>query len=994
MRRVPGFALVLLWCWLVLPAGAVAQELATLVGRTVASVEVQQEGRPLLDALFRSLITTEAGRPLSMEDVRDTLDHLSSVGRFDDVQVTATPEGDGVRITWMLTPAHPVRQLVFLGTLRVPEAELRQAVVERHGALPPAARVDDVVRTAREYYRDHGYLKAAISARVELQHAPDAATLAVTVEAGTRATVGSLRIIGADAAVERELLGRLPVRPGEPYDLGDLRRALAAYESDLRGRQYYEARVDPTTEFAPDGTAVITIAVERGPLVSVSFVGDALPQSVRDALVPIQEEASVDEDLLENGAVALREYLHARGYRDAAAEFERQEREGRLDVVFTVARGPRFLVGEVAVRGSQAIGADTLRVTTRLKPGEPFVQGGVTGATRALVERYRAEGFTRATVEASTVTAPSGSAAADRRVSVAFDVNEGPKAVVGGVAFDGRAGLPETQLRGLVGTVVGAAFSQARLAADRDAIVAEYLNQGFDRITVTPTVMLGQNGTRADVRFVLVEGPQVFVDHIIVLGNRRTKSSTIERELLLRPGEPLGYGARIESQRRLSGLGLFRSVRVTVPRYGSETRKDVIVEVEEALPTSLGYGGGVEGGRRLRLSADGAAEERFDLAPRGFVEIGRRNLWGSTRSVNLFTRVSLRSKDTILTDGTRQATVAKSQYGFNEYRVVGTFREPRFLDAKSDLAVNGILEQTVRSSFNVRRREAGVQTSRRMSPAYRITGTYAYRASELFDEVFTAAEKPLIDRVFPQVNLSMVSSAFVRDTRNDALDPDGGQLLGVEGSVAARRLGSEVGFAKAYVQAFAFRRLPGGRRVVVAMAARLGLAKGYARSVPRTDANGAPVYGPDGAPLVDVVEDLPASERFFAGGDTTVRGFSLDRLGDNDTITASGFPTGGNGLVVVNGELRAALFGGLSLVGFLDAGNVFQRVGAIDATRLRAAAGVGFRYKSPVGPIRVDWGFNLSPRVLVPAAVEADGTLRPASRERGNVLHISLGQAF
>lgn len=122
---------------------------------------------------------------------------------------------------------------------------------------------------------------------------------------------------------------------------------------------------------------------------------------------------------------------------------------------------------------------------------------------------------------------------------------------------------------------------------------------------------------------------------------------------------------------------------------------------------------------------------------------------------------------------------------------------------------------------------------------------------------------------------------------------------------------------------------------------------------------------------------------FFAGGDTTVRGFSLDRLGTDATISPSGFPTGGNGLIVLNAELRATVFGGIGAVGFLDAGNVFPRATDLDFGQLRAAAGVGLRYQSPVGPIRIDLGFKLDRRELAPGRLE-----------RRSVLHVSLGQAF
>ena len=139
----------------------------------------------------------------------------------------------------------------------------------------------------------------------------------------------------------------------------------------------------------------------------------------------------------------------------------------------------------------------------------------------------------------------------------------------------------------------------------------------------------------------------------------------------------------------------------------------------------------------------------------------------------------------------------------------------------------------------------------------------------------------------------------------------------------------------------------------------------------------------DGVPIVDTVQDLPASERFFAGGDTTVRGFALDRLGDESTISDTGFPTGGNGLIVLNGELRVAVTNRIQGVGFLDAGNVVARASDLSLFELRPAAGFGVRIRSPVGPIRLDLGFKLDRRELSPGRLE-----------RLSVWHISIGQAF
>jgi outer membrane translocation and assembly module TamA len=167
---------------------------------------------------------------------------------------------------------------------------------------------------------------------------------------------------------------------------------------------------------------------------------------------------------------------------------------------------------------------------------------------------------------------------------------------------------------------------------------------------------------------------------------------------------------------------------------------------------------------------------------------------------------------------------------------------------------------------------------------------------------------------------------------------------------------------------------------------QVGLSRGFERLARVEDANGNPVPGPDGQPLTELVADLPASQRFFAGGGTTVRGFQLDRLGVSEVLTADGLSRGGNGLVVLNGELRTAaariLGRQLSVVGFADGGNVFAQAGDVDLKRLRAALGFGVRYDSPLGPLRLDFGFKLGRRLI------------GGVRERGWEYHLSIGEIF
>ena len=940
----------------------------------VADIRIEQEGQPVTEPLIVDLIATRVGQPLSMRGVRETVGHLMSLNRFEDVHVfsAAAAAAGGVRLRYVLFPAHRVDRVELRGALGLSQREIRGAVTERFGPAPSAARAVEVAAGLLEHYRERGFEHATVTPSVEDTHNPDRASLVLDIVAGTRTTIARVEFAQVDAVERSTGIAPPSIRAGQLYDAKAITRDLQRYEGNLRERGYYEARVTYSVAFGPDGGALVTIAVDRGPMVSVAFTGDPLPPGDRDRLVPVRAEGSADEDLLEDATRAIQNDLYARGYREARAVYTREERDDTLTVTFNVTRGRRSVVGTIEIAGNAVITSDVLRSLLALKPGESFVQAALDRGVTSMRNLYRAQGFTRAVVQPTVVGLPSSAGAGPsdvRPADVHIAIAEGPRALIGVITFEGRMALSEAQLRAVMRAAQGRPFSEAELAVDRDRIDLEYRNRGYDGVVVSPRVALVENDTRADVTFAIAEGAQAIVDHVIIAGNVRTRTETIERELLLHPGEPLGYSARLESQQRLAALGLFRRVRIEELRHPGESRRDLLVQVEESPPTTLGYGGGVEAGTRLRSDANGLAEERFEAVPRGFFEIGRRHMFGKNRSVNLFTRVSLRARDALASSGGSQLPqpTGKNDYGFNEYRAVGTYREPRILGTGADLLITGVLEQAVRSSFNFVRRQVRSELGVRLSPTYSAAGYYSIERTELSDEKFTASDDPLlIDRLFPQVRLAKFSGSLLRDTRNDVADAQRGSLFVATSDMAARGIGSQVGFIKTYLQAFTYRRLPGERRSVLALSARLGAAHGFARMV-----NGG------------TVQDLPASERFFAGGDTTVRGFSLDRLGAADTITPSGFPTGGNGLIILNAEWRVAVVRAFDAVTFVDAGNVFQYVGDLSVTGLRPAVGFGVHYRSPVGPIRVELGFNLHPRELV-----------PGHREKGSVLNISLGRAF
>ncbi len=963
------------------PMASRAAEVADLVGKTVVEVRIFRDGVrvPDTDRSTLDLVETRAGEPLSMRQVRESETHLFSLGDFGDVRVSATEDPRGVLLRYDVIQLQAAGDVEVRGSLGRPRAELLEAITRRFGRVVRADQIPAVVTLLEELYKESGRFAARIAAD---SGAVDG-RLVFDVDQGPAARIDRIDVRGVGEDGRAGVLERLGLDEGANYDPVVIERRLAEYEAEVRGRRYYEARFRHEVTPSPDGRTVeLALDIQTGSPVSISFEGE-VPDARLEDLVPVAREGSVDEDLLEDSSLRVEAHLRGLGYRDARVTHRRLAEIGELSIVFTVDRGPEYRLVEVVFHGNQTLQDAELRALFGVVPGGPLVMADVETGVAAVTRRYARLGHRSIRVrpvpserERPDTSDPTGVVP----VSLTIEIDEGPRTVVGALSFEGATAFSAVELGGLVASVTGAPYYAPQIAADADAVLVHYLNEGYETVQVEVAPGFDESGTTADVSFLVREGPQVLVDHVLVVGNQQISVASIRAEMALRPGEPLGLDEVAETRSRLSALGVFRGIDFREFSHGDGSRRDVVVIVEEAPANRVGYGGGLEVSQRLRATDAGAAAEQLELAPRGFFEIGRRNLWGKNREINLFTRVSVRRSDDA------DAEIPQSSLGFNEYRVLLNYREPRAFRQSGDLFVSGFVEQAIRPSFDLFSR--GVTAELRRAIGLTMTGSvgYAYGQNEVTNSQLEPEDQPLVDRLFEKVTLSTISSGLVRDTRDDALDPTRGSLVGVDGKVAFRFLGSEVGFAKTTLQGRVYRQLPGD--LVFAAGARLGLARGFDRTV--TFAIPIPVIGDDGVlVLVDgielepeVLQDLPASERFFAGGDTTVRGFALDRLGDDPTIDLNGFPSGGSAMIVLNSELRVPVTGAWQAVGFLDAGNVFARVSNLSLGRIRGAAGFGVRYRSPVGPIRVDLGFKLDRREFA------------GERESLTALHVSIGPAF
>ena len=916
------------------------------LGKPIASVRLLIEGRDTTDPAVARVVETPVGQPLTVAAVRDTISHLFSLGRFDDIRVDATLDGGRVALRYELSPIHRVTQIQFTGGVNAPGIDagvMRKAVVDRFGTSPSLGQVDQLRQIVSDVLRERGYLHPEIRPRADIAHAPDRATLVFVIEPGPRTAVGDIDIVGTPAVPRAELLGRLHLAPGAPYQRDALNDRVERYVADRRKAGYYEAKITVTpTLVNSDRTANLLLTVMPGARVRVVFNGDTLPESKRVELVPVQREGSVDEDLLEDSTNRIEDYLRSEGYRDARAPHAREEANGELRVSFDVRRGREYRVDRLEISGNASVPLAELAPVLKLGDGQPFAESKLDADMAAVEDLYHRRGFVSAKVRSAEEPQPTDAAAGFVPLRVRLVINEGPRTVVSGLTIQGNRVMSEATVKEDLGLQPGRPYVDTQLVLDRDAIQTRYANLGYPNVTVDANPNFTADRTGAAPVFTVHEGTRLFVDHVLIVGNVRTSTDTIERELQFKPGDPLSEAAKIETRRRLATLGLFRRIQITELAHGDEAKHDVVVTIEESPATTVLFGLGGDGRFRVVRTVAGGTSDRLDVAPRGSFQISRRNLFGKNRSVSLFTSVSVRlQKQQVFTD--QDILTTNDVFAPPEYRVIGTYVEPRIFNTSADALITGTVEQQARSSFNFARRGVSAQLKRQVTREVQLFTSYQLQRTRLFDASINPADQPLIDRIFPQVRLSSASSSVIRDTRDDVVDPGAGDYLSANLQVAGRHIGSEVGFAKTFVRAQLFKTIPQGRRLVLAGNASLGIATGFAREVTQTDA--------DGVVTTRTVADLPASERFFAGGDTTVRGFSLDALGTPGTLDKDGFPIGGNATVILNAELRATVWPSIQAVGFFDAGNVFSLATDLDLREMRGAVGVGVRYRSPVGPI-------------------------------------------
>jgi outer membrane protein assembly factor BamA len=426
-----------------------------------------------------------------------------------------------------------------------------------------------------------------------------------------------------------------------------------------------------------------------------------------------------------------------------------------------------------------------------------------------------------------------------------------------------------------------------------------------------------------NLKYVVQEGLREFTRGVLLNGLKTTRQRLVDRRISIKPGEPLSQGALVETQRRLYDLGIFTSVDVTVQNpEGQERDKNVVLDVDEARRYSLSYGLGAEIGRI------GGGETDFDapagspgFSPRVLFGVSRSNLFGMAQSLSLTTRVSTIQQRAL-------ATYLAPQFEGND-NVNLSFSV--LFDRSSDIR-----------TFTSKRFEGSAQISQKLSQSSLLQYRVAIRQVSI-DANTLKIEPALIPIYSVPVRTTIMSATWVQDRRDDPLESTRGVYNSVDFGIAPSLLAAGTAYTRLVVKNSTYYKI--ARDIILARTASFGW-----------------LYNLSGNPV-------PLPERFFGGGNTTDRGFPENQAGPRDPVT--GFPLGGDAFLFFSTELRFPLVGKtLGGVLFHDMGNVYSSLDKLsfrvsqqnrqDFDYMVHSVGIGFRYRTPVGPVRVDFGWSIN----------------------------------
>jgi outer membrane protein assembly complex protein YaeT len=912
-------------------------------------------------AMLRSLLGLQPGQPLERDKLQQSLRTLYATGRFATLDIEAEPLPNGVALTYV------AQENYFNGPVRVDG--LNEKTPPRTNEIQNASRLDlgelfseeevhSGMQRMKKVLADNGYYQGALT--YDLMPHEDTRQMDINfhVAPGMIARVGEVKIQG-DSSIPPEKIQKVTkLKTGAKISNNHLSRALERLRGYYQKNQHLEAQVQLTKREYHVETNKLDyfFSVDEGAKVLISTEGEKISKRQLHKLVPVYEENTIDEDLLNEGRRNLRNYMQTKGYYDATVEVSRQEdpEKDLVSIIYTINPGERQKLVAIEIEGNRYFDAATIRERMSITASSWVVENGrfsqkmLNDDVATIKNLYLTNGFQNVRIDAGLIDDYKGDKG---HIAVRIKIDEGLQTRVARLELVGNNSFPSEKLESLLSNVPGQPYSEANLIADRDAVTIFYYNNGFPNVQfeTTPSPEVG-NPLHEDLVYNITEGQHVDVDRVITTGLENTRPYIVDRQMRIRPGDPLNQAAMVNSQRRLYNLGIFNEVNMAVQNPDGETPvKDVLFDLAEAKRWTFRYGGGIEFATG-NLPSTSNPQGKTGVSPNGVLEVTRLNVFGKDQTLTMRGRLGLLTRRALVSyDAPRLLRKENWRVTFSA-----------FYDNTADV-----------NTFASERLEGNVQAEQRYNRFTTLLYRMSYQRVRV-DPNSLVIDPNLIPLYTQPVRISMPSFTIIRDKRDNPIDSTRGSYTAWDIGIATSALGGQSNFTRTLFDNSTYYTIK--KKWVLARRTQIGIERPY----------GTNFYG-TGSP----VTAIPLPELFFAGGSNSLRGFSINQAGPRDPD--SGFAIGGQGLFVNNLELRTPpvelpwVGDNLAFVLFHDMGNVFSSANEILSGVFRLhqpplgqcaqptstlgcdfsydpqAIGMGVRYKTPIGPVRLDLAYNFNP---------------------------------
>lgn len=971
----------------------------------ISSVEVRLPvgaDKKLLERVPQ-LVTVRKGQPLSRRAVGRSIENLFATGRFADVVVEAEDGPGGVAITFILEPRQNIQTVFVEGARVLAKADVLAAASLEVGSEYWPERLEYAAEKVAALYRRRGYHAVAVQAEASTLDGVLAAGF--VIEEGPPSLVESVAVMGEPGLSLVRLQEVLEIKPGDVLDQDRIAAGVEALRQVYRRERYFRARAE-VPELRDDRR--VLVPVSSGPRYEFVFSGNrAFSDSALTAVLAWDGEELLDQVLTQRLAGRLARFYRFRGFHDVRVRPAEVLRPGRREAAlgFAIEEGRPLEVTSVRFDGAQAVAEKELLAVLRgvmqgaapppsldvHATADPTDLEGRTGpvfaetlpappletvlveetwleAAKAMEVVYRERGYLRASVKLGEVEVGEGTARAR------FVVAEGPQAMLGTVEAEG---LPAGFVSDALTTApVGKPVSPDALTRLTQGVARELGRKGYLFADVESSLRLSEDGTRAEGRVVVKPGPQVKVRAVLPVGFVRTDEALISAQATMKEGAPLDSEQLFSTQSNLLGLGIFRNVQVEMlSPERPEPLKTVLLKVKERPRGDYGIAPGYFFAEGLRVVVDGVLPnvggKAINLSGHGQLNAFATSLSAITGQVDLSGLDFLRTFGGRVNFAAEALSLLPARLGLRLDFVAERVFRPQFRFSR----VLGVPTVSWNTSFDVPRVE-WLKPKLSLALQYEVEWSFVERVGRALTTVLPSS---LVDQerlrfLFGEFGLHGVRLTPTLDLRDSALNPTKGLLLQGAGEVTGAFFAQDefnqpvvVNFLKVSGLLSGYVPLP--ERMVLALSARAG------RIVPLTPGS-----------------TTPPVRRFYLGGATSVRGFNEDQLVAEDVrkeyrdqvrdcqvLVSKGGCTsaaqtvlagrqvpsqGGELFASLKAELRIPAFGSFDLGVFFEAGNLWLAT-PTGLGPFRPVVGSGLRYVTPIGPLALDVGVNLTPDLVI-----------------------------